>query len=90
MNANWDTLCTICREVAVEVCGIVGSHKGAPWLRNKTQEVERLDADITFAKQQDQDARLQDDQARRRIARRALQLAVGRKRRRYVTGRASG
>lgn len=75
MNHNWNALCKICREVAVEVCGVVASHKGAPWLWNRRTDIERLDADITFAKQQDQTARTNGDAAQRRVARRALQHA---------------
>ena len=75
MDQNWNALCRICREVAVEVCGVIESHRGAPWLRNRAADIERLDAAIQSAKQQDQYARATGDAAQCRVARYALQHA---------------
>ena len=45
---HWQKLCSVCREVSFEVCGVMQSHKGAPWLVNKGGDIQRLDSSILW------------------------------------------
>ena len=59
---QWEEICKICREVSFEVCGILHVHKGAPWLRNKGGDIQRLDQAILSVKQVDRGARRSGDE----------------------------
>ena len=75
LTQAWNQICNICREVAIEVCGVVHMSRGAPWLRSRGPEIQQLDHTILLAKQRDQQARQQDNLEEREYARRALQQA---------------
>ena len=61
LTEAWSQLCQICREVAVEVCGVLNLVKGAPWLTSRGPEVAALDQAIHQAKLGDNQARRQGD-----------------------------
>ncbi|CAE7252939.1 unnamed protein product [Symbiodinium sp. CCMP2592] len=63
------------------VCGVLKSHKGAPWLRDKGGDIERLDQAILQAKEQDREARGSGDAGAMARARRDLQQSRQMKRR---------
>ena len=71
-NGVWQQLCTTCREVAAEICGVLQHGKGAPWLRHRDNEVRALDRAITQVKQADSAAQ---EQGTHEEWRRAFQLA---------------
>ncbi|CAK9028059.1 unnamed protein product, partial [Durusdinium trenchii] len=75
LTEAWSQLCQICREVAVEVCGVLNLVKGAPWLASRGPEVAALDQAIHQAKQGDNQARRQGDPHQKDHARRLLQRA---------------
>ena len=54
---DWEQTCTICRSTAVEVCGLLHLHRGAPWLRFKGREVQQLDLTISQLQQNYRSAR---------------------------------
>lgn len=47
-----------CRRTAVEVCGILHYHKGAPWLRTHGDEIQTFDCRIAAAQQADRAAQV--------------------------------
>ena len=65
-HPQWDKLCVLCRNTAVEVCGVLHQHKGAPWLTNRGPEIQTLDQRIHRAMVTDRTARppRQSDQLR--------------------------
>ena len=50
---TWETICQICGRVALEVCGILKLHKGAPWLRYRGNIIQQLDHGIRQAQAAD-------------------------------------
>ena len=59
----------------MEVCGVLHSGKGAPWLRRRDQEIQAMDQAIVRAKQADTVALEHGTREDWRRARHALQLA---------------
>eukprot|EP00435_Cladocopium_sp_Y103_P009995 s4145_g2.t1 len=53
MEAQWETISTVCREVAVQICGVMQKREGAPWLHNRDDEVQQLDRHIAQARDSD-------------------------------------
>ena len=50
---RWDNLYEICRDVAIQVCGILDKTPGAPWLTDRKTDLQRLDQEIATAREQD-------------------------------------
>ena len=71
---NWDLICDICRRTAVEVCGILHYHKGAPWLRTHGDEIGSMDQTIAAAQAADRTARRHGDHQEMARCRHQLQL----------------
>lgn len=67
---HWETICQICRGVALEVCGILKLHKGAPWLRYHGNVIKQLDQAIRQAQEADRQARHTGDPQRMQQCRR--------------------
>ena len=74
-SPNWDEICNLCRTTAVEVCGILKLHHGAPWLRYHGTEIQQLDTNIMNAQHRDREARRQGDPHSMQQCRTALQHA---------------
>ena len=72
---HWETICQICRGVALEVCGILKLHKGAPWLRYHGNVIKQLDQAIRQAQEADRQARHTGDPQRMQQCRRQLNTA---------------
>jgi ribonuclease HI len=82
VDARWERICQICRDVAVQVCGILDKAPGAPWLKDKQEDIRRLDQEIARVRDQDREARhspvgrtAAEQQQYKRRARRQLQEA---------------
>lgn len=75
IQPNWDMICQICRGVAVEICGILKLHKGAPWLRYHGNTIQQLDHNIRQAQMADRQARRNGDIQQMQQCRRSLQNA---------------
>ena len=58
---DWDAICDICRRTAVEVCGILHFHKGAPWLRVHGEDIRQMDQRIAQAQREYRQARSNQD-----------------------------
>ena len=52
-TTRWENLCKICRDVAIQVCGILDKTPGAPWLKDKKSDIQQLDQAIASAREQD-------------------------------------
>ena len=70
-----ETIYQICRGVALEVCGILKLHKGAPWLRYHGNVIKQLDQAIRQAQEADRQARHTGDPQRMQQCRRQLNTA---------------
>ena len=60
-HPQWDKLCVLCRNTAVEVCGVLHHHKGTPCLTNRGPEIQTLDQCIHRAMVTDRTARQTGD-----------------------------
>lgn len=60
-NQNWEQICNICRDTAVQVCGVLEQAQGQPWLQGKEQEIRLLDQIIAQARQEDKRVRQNAD-----------------------------
>ena len=72
---NWEQICELCRQVAVEVCGIIHLHQGAPWLRIHGTQIKAMDRAILQAQQWDRQARSAGDPLQAQRARSNLRQA---------------
>ena len=57
LQARWDQVSALCREKAVQICGVLARRTGAPWLAEKETEVKQLDTWISEAQEADRQIR---------------------------------
>ena len=57
LSTRWEEFSVSCGQAAVQVCGLLDSCRGAPWLRTKQTDLHALDRIITQARLEDQQAR---------------------------------
>ena len=74
-DPNWEEISNLCRTAAVELCGLLKLHHGAPWLRSHGTEIQQLDTNIAHAQHRDREARRQGDPQIMRQCRTALKNA---------------
>ena len=53
LQARWDQVTSVCRDKAVQICGVLQKRSGAPWLADKETEVLQLDRWIAEAQTAD-------------------------------------
>ena len=57
LQARWDQVSALCREKAVQICGVLARRTGAPWLAEKEIEVKQMDRWISEAQEADRQIR---------------------------------
>ena len=57
LTARWEEIGRACREVSISVCGVIEVARGAPWLRGRDAEIQRLDQLIVQTQAADRNAR---------------------------------
>ena len=54
---QWDAICRICRDRAVQVCGLLEQTHAQPWLQGRDQDIQLLDQLIRHARIEDKRVR---------------------------------
>lgn len=58
---KWEAICRICRDAAVQVCGILEQTHSQPWLQGRDQDIQLLDQIIRHARAEDKRIRTNPD-----------------------------
>ena len=53
LEARWEQISSICRDTAVQICGVLQKRVGAPWMFGREEEIKQLDQHIAQARAAD-------------------------------------